>query len=135
MTSRSKTQLGAPGPRPLGGAMGGPANGHTAAPAGTTSLTLGTLREVRNELASLGDLLERMSKEMSGLRRAVEVVAAREPHEAPADPDAEKAARKDKKRAAKAEAERAEREAALEERVAKLEKRLSKLKRRVEWLG
>ena len=112
--TRPPTQLGAPGPRPLGN----PQNG--AAPAGATSMTLGTLREVRNELASLGDLLERMSKEMAGLRRAVEAVASRDEAGlggggAPAD------------------AARAGRERALEERVAKLERRVGKLKRRIEW--
>ena len=135
MSNRTTTQLGAPGPRPLSG----PANGRAQAPAGATSMTLGTLREVRNELASLGDLLERMSKEMSGLRRAVETVAARDAHREDPDPDAERAARKAARRAAKdeaaKEAARAAREAALEARVEKLERRVAKLRRKVDWLG
>ena len=133
MTART-TPLGAPGPRPLGA----PGNGQ-GTPAGATSMTLGTLREVRNELAGLGDLLERMSKEMQGLRRAVEAVANREARLPDADPEAGKAERKAAKRAAKREAAertaRDEREAALIARVEKLERRVAKLKRRVDWLG
>ena len=129
------TPLGAPGPKPLAARpLGAPQNG-AATPPGTTSMTLGTLREVRNELASLGDLLERMSKEMTGLRRAVEAVAARGEHgpDAEAREAAAKAARKAAKRAKKLDASRGEREAALEARVGKLEARLADLRRQVEW--
>lgn len=131
----ARTRLGAPGPSPLGlhpGKPNGSGGGHQA-PAGAASMTLGTLREVRNELASLSQLLDRMSTEMKGLRQAVEAVANRE---APA-PDAgvEKAARKAAKRAAKADAARDEREAALEARVDKLERQVRKMKRRLDWMG
>ena len=131
MTNR--TQLGAPGPRPMDRPLGQP-NG---ASAGTTPMTLGTLREVRNELASLGELMERMAKDMNGLRRAVEAVASRE---APApDPEADEAARKAARRTAKREAAdrtaRDEREAALTARVEKLERRVAKLRRQLDWMG
>lgn len=132
----ARTRLGAPGPSPLGlqaGKPNGLGGGGQPTPAGAASMTLGTLREVRNELASLSQLLDRMSTEMKGLRQAVEAVANRE---APA-PDAgvEKAARKAAKRAAKADAARDEREAALEARVDKLERQVRKMRRRLDWMG
>lgn len=127
------TRLGVPGPRPLGqpASQNGQGAGGGMGAASPTGLTLGTLREVRNELASLGDLLDRMSKEMAGLRRAVETVANRGGEAT--DPAAERAARKAKKRADEAEEARSAREKALEKRVDKLERRLEKLKRRIEW--
>ena len=131
MANRSTT-LGAPGPRPLG-AQARPAQPNGIAPAGATSMTLGTLREVRNELASLGELLERMSADMNGLRRAVEAVAAR----GPGTPQADEGAKKDAKaarRAAKADAARDEREAALAVRIEKLERQVKRLKRQADWL-
>ena len=79
MANRNTTQLGAPGPRPLGAPRtGGPqANGAGQhAPAGGTPLTLSTLREVRGELASLSEVLGRMSAELADLRRAVETLTA-----------------------------------------------------------
>ena len=153
MANRNTTQLGAPGPRPLSvrplGApqtVGPQANGAgQPAPAGTTSMTLGTLRAVRGELASLGALFDRMSDEMANLRRAVETLAehggdgpGKTSDQAPGPEAREavaKAARKAAKRAKKREAARAEREAALEARVDDLEDDLAELRRRVEWMG
>ena len=134
MTNRT-TQLGAPGPRPLGRAANGqaaPGAGPVASPA---SMTLGTLREVRGELASLGALLERMSGEMKGLREAVEAVAAQGRQPAPETRAAGKADEKAVKRARKAEAAREARDADLAARVEKLERQVKRLKRRADWLA
>lgn len=149
----TSTPLGSPGFRPMGSQRPQSTRPQAASalPTGAEAMTLGTLREVRNELANLGDLLDRMTKEMASLRGAVQLMAERQGRfaaseggdndGAPGELEAlraqlaalEKRVRKDRKQASAAAAEHDEREADMNARIKKLESRVAKLKRQLAW--